>query len=463
MSIRAGIYTRISQDRRGDELGVTRQLRDCQAVADREGWEVAEVYTDDDTSAYSGKPRKAYEQLLGDLTDGHVDAVIAWHPDRLHRDTRELEDFIDVVEAARAEVRTVAAGHYDLSSPSGRMTARVLGAVARHEGELKSQRASRKMQELAEAGAYTGGSRTFGYTVEFQQIPEEADAIREGAKLLLAGESLSAVARRWNEQGIATVRGREWGSTGVKRTMTLPRIAGLKAYKGEELGEGDWEPIIDRETRERLVARLIHHGRVRRKSRSRLLSGFLECGRCGHNMIGGRRSNGDYDYRCPKRPGYAGCGRMAIVSTQTDAEVRDRVVAVLSGDGMASAIRAAAGDDARAASLTDQLQRDEDALARLTDDHYVQGLLGRAEFLSARERLQDRITDTRRKLANASDGGVLAALPLADGKLAEAWDAADLSWQRAVLAAVVDRVTIRPAAYRGARWNPDRIQVDWRY
>jgi site-specific DNA recombinase len=44
--------------------------------------------------------------MLADLKRGRVDAVIAWHPDRLHRRPVELESFIDLVEAADAVVKT---------------------------------------------------------------------------------------------------------------------------------------------------------------------------------------------------------------------------------------------------------------------------------------------------------------------------------------------------------------------
>jgi site-specific DNA recombinase len=37
------IYARISQDRAGDGLGTTRQVKDCRAEAERRGWPVAEV------------------------------------------------------------------------------------------------------------------------------------------------------------------------------------------------------------------------------------------------------------------------------------------------------------------------------------------------------------------------------------------------------------------------------------
>jgi NAD(P)-dependent dehydrogenase (short-subunit alcohol dehydrogenase family) len=55
--MRAAVYTRISQDATGQRAGVTRQLEDCEALADRLGWEVTHRYGDNDLSAYSGRTR----------------------------------------------------------------------------------------------------------------------------------------------------------------------------------------------------------------------------------------------------------------------------------------------------------------------------------------------------------------------------------------------------------------------
>jgi site-specific DNA recombinase len=67
---RAAIYCRISLDRAGAGLGVARQQEDCRELAIRLGWPVAEVYVDNDVSAYSGKPRPAWQQLLAQVGSG---------------------------------------------------------------------------------------------------------------------------------------------------------------------------------------------------------------------------------------------------------------------------------------------------------------------------------------------------------------------------------------------------------
>ncbi len=68
-AVRAGIYTRISYDPAGQRAGVERQRLDCEGLCRSRGWEVARDLEDNDRSAYSGKPRIAYQQLLRAVED----------------------------------------------------------------------------------------------------------------------------------------------------------------------------------------------------------------------------------------------------------------------------------------------------------------------------------------------------------------------------------------------------------
>ena len=73
---------------------------------------------------------------------GTVDVVVAWAPERLHR-SRELEDFIELIEATGTAVETIKAGAWDVGTSHGRLVARMLGAVSCAESERTGERISR--------------------------------------------------------------------------------------------------------------------------------------------------------------------------------------------------------------------------------------------------------------------------------------------------------------------------------
>ncbi len=155
MSVPAGIYLRISRDSEGLGLGVKRQLADCEKLVQRLGWEVAQVYEDNDVSATRIKPRPAYTRMMRDVECGLIKAVAVWDVDRLTRTPRELEDVIDHADRLGLKLASVG-GDIDLATEQGRMMARMKGTVARYEVEQQRRRLKAKHNELAASGAHIG-------------------------------------------------------------------------------------------------------------------------------------------------------------------------------------------------------------------------------------------------------------------------------------------------------------------
>ncbi|MGZ4105700.1 MAG: recombinase family protein, partial [Actinomycetota bacterium] len=193
----AAIYCRISNDPTGLKAGVKRQEDDCRALAKRKGWTVGQVFTDDDRSAYSGKPRPQYREMLKEIDAGRIDAVIVYHLDRLHRNPKELEVFFETCD--RAGLRNLASvqGDVDLATDDGRLHARILGAVARKSSDDTSRRLKRKFEEEAQNGLPAGGWRPFGYAAE--EIPDPKT--KKGTRRVLTGRLVPAEAKLIKEIG----------------------------------------------------------------------------------------------------------------------------------------------------------------------------------------------------------------------------------------------------------------------
>jgi site-specific DNA recombinase len=450
VAVAAGIYCRISKDRAGDELGVDRQREDCERLAAKNGWTVAEVFVDDDLSAYSGKARPSYDRLLEAIKAGTVGAVVAWHPDRLHRSPRELEGFIDLVTASGAAVATVQAGELDLSTASGRMTARVVGAVARHESEQKSERLRRQREQMALQGRANGGRRPFGYERGGHELnPVEAELIREAAGRVLAGESVYAIARDWNLRGITTAGGKTWTTPALRWVLSGPRLAGLRVHHGEIVGPAAWEPIIDRATHERLAATIAYGARRRGRPATSLLSGLLVCGLCGHPLTHSTRSDARY-YACNSGPGRAACGRIGIKAEPIEQAIVEAVMVRLDSPALDKEVTRPApvvADDESAIEADLRAYAEDAGAGRIT----------RAEWMTARKGLEQRLVTARARRA-AETNTIRLARYAEQGSLRAAWPNLDTDRRRAVLQAVLHRVEV--SAGKGG--DPvSRLEPEW--
>jgi len=481
---RAVIYVRISQDRTGAGLGVDRQREDCEALAERMGWEVLEVYVDNDVSAFSGKLRKDYRRMLADLDQGKATVVVVWHTDRLTRSIVELEEYIELSDRRGIATHTVQAGTVDLATPSGRMTARILGAVARQESEHKGERVARARRQKALKGEWMGGIRPFGWGMPTGEVrtkvdrktgeevevpaldmmlavPEEAEALRFWTDEILSGGSIRSLVKWCADKGVTTTRGNPVTHTDMRDMLLRPRNAGIAVYRGEEVGRGQWEPIVDEAKYRAVCAILRDPGRtVNRGAQPKWLGSLLyECGRhaCGKGMTVTQSGGRQYpSYRCTT--GHGGGRRAETV----DQYVEDTIVERLERPD-AHELLEPAPDGVDVAGLQAEGER---IRQRMRD---LGGLFGAGQleldaFTEGMETARAQLEGVTRQLARAATRDPLVGLVGAPDVRA-AWKALDLERQRNVLRALVTVTLTTPRPGRmpdGGYFDYDAVVFAWK-
>ncbi len=106
--MRVVIYARYSSDQQRD-ASIDDQLRICRVRAEREGWTIAETFTD---HAISGATllRPGYQALLAYLRGPGAEIVLAESLDRFSRDQEHIAAFYKQASFARARIFTLAEG-----------------------------------------------------------------------------------------------------------------------------------------------------------------------------------------------------------------------------------------------------------------------------------------------------------------------------------------------------------------
>jgi site-specific DNA recombinase len=460
--VRAGIYARISSDREGDNLAVSRQLADCEKLAAAKGWSVAERYVDADISAYSRKRRPEYERMLEEIETGLVEGIVVHHADRLHRHPRELEDFIDLCQRLGTKLATVT-GDIDLSTHDGQLIARIHGAVAKKESDDKSRRIRRKHAELAAAGRLSGGgTRAFGFEADRRTIrPAEAATIRECAARALAGDSLRSICSDLNERGIASATGKQWSPQTLRRMLTSGRISGQREHHSEIVGKAEWEAIITPVETQRLRAKLKDpERRTNRAARRYLLARLLRCHHCRTPLVARPRDDGTRRYVCASGPGFGGCGKTTVVAEELEAFIVEAVLHRLDSPELPRALNGSvsADDGAEWQAEIELTQAKLDELAEL----WAAGTIGRSEWLKARGPIEKRQTQAKKRLAALNRTTALTPhLGDADG-LREKWAEMNLTRQQQIVGALLDHVVVGPARRGYNRFDPSRLDPVWR-
>lgn len=460
----AAIYVRISQDRGGAGLGVERQEQECRALAKRLSWSVTEVYCDNDMSAFSGRRRPDYERMLTDIEAGTLTAVIAWHPDRLHRRSAELERYISVCERHRVENQTVTAGMWDLSTPSGRMTARQLGAVAAYESEHKSERLKSARIQQAKNGRHHGGIRCYGYDKDgVTVVADEAAEIASACSAIAGGASLRSIVRDMNAREVPTATGKVggWTSQQLRQTLISPRIAGYSTHKGVIVGTAVWPGIVDDATWRTVEAILSNSARRTNPGVTGAVrwlgSGLYVCGGCGEHSLRASVSGGSkrYTYRCsnPDR------SRKHITrdARALDTHIEGVIIGRLSRKGTVEKLLHRDDTADVAALRVEQVQLGErkDTAAAM----FIDGKIDAVQLETITKRADERAKEIAGVLAKAGWRSPLE--PLAGGDIEAAWKNLSLAQKRGILQAVAD-VTVLPTKPTTRGFDPGGVRIDWK-
>ena len=371
--IRAGLYLRVSEDKSlragaaewrtvGEE--VAGQRAELEEMAARLGWEVAEVYDDNDTPATNPNIlRKGFERMLEDLEQGVIDAILFYHSDRLSRTAYDAARVIRLFEL-RPELKGLSlSGGVDLSIPEGRAMFMIQATMGGMEVASTRRRVTRKNKRLAEKGVMHGAPRPFGWNEDRLTLhPQESKDLADAIRAVTRGKKVGTVRTEWFHKGYyrkITKKGRErYGDrplpmdhSTVEQILINPRNCGYMMYipqsernKGKKLwlpdyvvykdGKpviGPWQPVVTpdewwacvyaiKERKERRKKKL---NKPHETSSKYLLTGIARCGNCMFPMFVSKYQRGTssyerygFRYACLSRHG--GCGGVSRVGPLVD-------------------------------------------------------------------------------------------------------------------------------------------------
>ena len=130
------IYARVSTD----SQTVENQLQELHAVAQRNGWIVVAVHTDEGISGAKGRDKRpGYDALLTGVARKDYEMIVCWSVDRLGRSLPHLVSFLGDIQAKGVDLYLHQQG-LDTSTPSGRMLFQMLGVFAEFERSMIRER-----------------------------------------------------------------------------------------------------------------------------------------------------------------------------------------------------------------------------------------------------------------------------------------------------------------------------------
>jgi site-specific DNA recombinase len=420
------------------------------------------------------------DELLGDLESGRANAVIAEDLDRVFRDPRDLEDFIDIAQEHGISARSLSGsltftnGGTDAEIDMARMMVTMANKQSRD-----TARRVRYGRERNWGASYQGGRRPFGYVPDSDTehlhrklliVPYEAELIRKWAdQILNRGVSLKAILREIRQNGIPSASGGKWNGRTLKQVLTKPTVAGFAAHTSNEKDEATgetrkvttlkpadaWDAILDEDTWKKLCEKLnnspdsANYG----NEPKHLLTGIATCGICNDGTS--VRANGSGTVRGKK--GYQ-CEKIAHIHRNielADAWVERNVTAYLSVHGEI-ALLPESKDDINADTLRAEAKEIRKRQNEQIDLH-GDGLIDKRQLERKLREFKERLTVIEAQLAQADRPDPLPEFRH-HGPTRQIWASLSLPRRRAILRQLVD-IKMLPTGRRGPGFDPDSVSI----
>ena len=176
---RVALYTRVSTDNQTTE----NQLLALRQIAERRGWNVVHIYTDNGISGAKGrKDRPGLDAMLKDAGRRTFDVLMVWAIDRLGRSLVDLLHTIQNLEAVGVDL-FIDQQNIDTTTPMGKLVFSITGAFAEFERSM--------IQERIKAGI----KRAQAKGVKFGRPKVSAAVEREVRHRLGGNEGMVQIAR----------------------------------------------------------------------------------------------------------------------------------------------------------------------------------------------------------------------------------------------------------------------------
>lgn len=255
--IRYALYVRkstTSEDRQASSI--EDQIKECiEKVATPNSLNIVKVFQE----SYSAKVadmREQFNTMIDEIENGHIDGLIAWHPDRLSRNMKESGAIIDLVDRGLIKDLKFATFTFE-NTPAGKMLLGITFVMAKQYSEHLAESVDRGNRRAIEDGEFIGKFK-HGYVVDnkrtFQPDPRNFTKVKHMFEMILAGKSQKDV-RLWINEQDYTVQKRqggeytkhEWDKDDVSKLIRDPHYAGVHKW-GKNLTNlidtYDFEPMI---------------------------------------------------------------------------------------------------------------------------------------------------------------------------------------------------------------------------
>ena len=388
------LYARKSTDDEDRQiLSIEAQLVELRAFAKRENLFVYKELVEKMTAKEPGRP--FFNEMLKAVEKGEAEGILAWHPDRLARNSIDGGRIIYLLD--RGIIKNLKFPTYRLdNNAQGKFMLSIAFGQSKYYIDSLSENVRRGIRLKLNKGiwpqwapvGYLNDRNTHTIVIDKNKAP----LIRKAFELYSTGNfTLERLASTINACGLTGRRNKPVSASNYQAMLMNPFYFGLMRFNGE-IYEGTHEPIITKKLFDKCQEVMRRRGKPKKSIRQFVFRGLMmRCGECGR-MITAETKKGHNYYRCTKR--FTDCKQKYVREEVLAAQIRTIIQKVsLSDDWAQNILRELDKDKEQFAqsslthlqNLKKSLSEIEAKISRLIDV-YLEGTLTLEEYQLKKEK-----------------------------------------------------------------------------
>lgn len=377
------------------------------AFAGKADIQIVGQYEESKSAKAPGRP--LFDAMLRRIERGEADGIIAWHPDRLARNSIDGGKVIYALDQKRLKNLLFVTYTFE-NNPQGKFMLSIIFGYSKYYVDSLSENVKRGNRTKIERG-WRPNHAPIGYrndpaTKTIVPDPDRFPLIRRIFDLGLTGSySIVDITRETRTWGLKTQQQKRMGGkyltpSLVHHILTNPFYAGVIPWNGQ-IYPGAHEKMVTREEFDHVQARLRRPGHPHPQKRVFPFTGFMRCGECGGAITAEHKINrfgSHYTYyHCTKKRWGVTCRQRVIRAEALEAQwgefidkvtMKETMYAWVVGELQRSDRHTDTEQRARLTSLSHALSTLEKERANLTTLR-LRDLIGDEEFTVERQRIEE--------------------------------------------------------------------------
>ena len=314
-------------------LSIEAQIAELKELAQKEQLNIVQTFIESQTAKEPGRP--IFNEMLSQIEKGKAEGILAWHPDRLARNSVDGGKIIYLLDTRKLLDLKFPSFWFE-NTPQGKFVLNIAFGQSKYYVDNLSENVKRGNRQKLRRGEWPNQAQ-FGYLNINKKIEvdkKRAKYVQKAFQLFATGGYGYADIRKFfNQNKIFNKSSHELHLDKVKRILTDPFYYGVMRFCGE-LYEGKQEPLISKKLFDKCqeVVKLKSR-KVKNNKHLFDFLGLVKCGECDGAITAEKhtkyykRTNRTVEYvyyRCSKKKG--ACSQKYIDKLEIERQLKEIVL-----------------------------------------------------------------------------------------------------------------------------------------